>query len=31
LALYEKTGFKRREAFAGYSPDLLSVFMERSL
>ena len=31
LALYEKTGFKRRESFADYRPDPLSVFMERSL
>jgi putative acetyltransferase len=29
LALYEKTGFKRREPFADYRPDPLSVFMER--
>ena len=29
LALYEKTGFKRRGPFAGYRPDPLSVFMER--
>lgn len=29
LALYEKAGFKRREPFAGYRPDPLSVFMER--
>jgi putative acetyltransferase len=28
LALYEKTGFKRRGPFAGYRPDPLSV-MER--
>ena len=31
LALYEKTGFKRREPFADYRPDPLSVFMERPL
>jgi putative acetyltransferase len=31
LALYEKIGFKRREPFADYRPDPLSVFMERSL
>jgi len=31
LALYEKTGFKRREPFADYRPDPLSVFMERQL
>jgi putative acetyltransferase len=31
LALYEKTGFKRREPFADYSADPLSVFMERRL
>jgi putative acetyltransferase len=31
LALYEKTGFKRREPFADYRPDPLSVFMERRL
>jgi putative acetyltransferase len=29
LALYEKTGFKRRAPFADYGPDPLSVFMER--
>jgi putative acetyltransferase len=29
LALYEKTGFKRRGPFADYHPDPLSVFMER--
>jgi putative acetyltransferase len=29
LALYEKTGFKRRAPFADYRPDPLSVFMER--
>jgi putative acetyltransferase len=31
LTLYEKTGFKRREPFADYRPDPLSVFMERPL
>lgn len=31
LALYEKAGFKRREPFADYRPDPLSVFMERSI
>jgi putative acetyltransferase len=31
LALYEKTGFKRRGPFAYYRPDPLSVFMERPL
>jgi putative acetyltransferase len=31
LALYEKTGFKRRSPFADYRPDPLSVFMERRL
>ncbi|MBV9909636.1 MAG: GNAT family N-acetyltransferase, partial [Hyphomicrobiales bacterium] len=31
LALYEKAGFKRRPPFADYSPDPLSVFMERRL
>jgi putative acetyltransferase len=31
LALYEKAGFKRREPFADYRPDPLSVFMERQL
>ena len=31
LALYEKTGFKRRPPFADYRPDPLSVFMERRL
>jgi putative acetyltransferase len=31
LALYEKTGFKRREPFADYRADPLSVFMERRL
>jgi putative acetyltransferase len=29
LALYEKSGFQRRGPFADYSPDPLSVFMER--
>jgi putative acetyltransferase len=29
LALYEKTGFKRRAPFGDYRPDPLSVFMER--
>jgi putative acetyltransferase len=29
LALYEKSGFKRRAPFADYGPDPLSVFMER--
>jgi putative acetyltransferase len=29
LALYERTGFKRRPPFADYRPDPLSVFMER--
>ena len=29
LALYEKTGFKRRAPFGHYRPDPLSVFMER--
>jgi putative acetyltransferase len=27
LALYEETGFKRGDPFAGYRPDPLSVFM----
>jgi putative acetyltransferase len=31
LALYQKAGFKRREPFADYRPDPLSVFMERRL
>jgi putative acetyltransferase len=31
LALYEKAGFKRREPFADYRSDPLSVFMERQL
>lgn len=31
LALYEKTGFKRRGLFADYRPDPISVFMERRL
>jgi hypothetical protein len=31
LALYEKTGFKRRGPFADYRPDPLSVFMERDV
>jgi putative acetyltransferase len=31
LALYEQTGFERREPFAGYRADPLSVFMERRL
>jgi putative acetyltransferase len=31
LALYQKAGFQRREPFAGYRPDPLSVFMERPL
>jgi putative acetyltransferase len=31
LALYEKTGFKRRGPFGDYSLDPLSVFMERRL
>lgn len=31
LALYEKAGFQRRGPFAGYRPDPLSVFMEKSL
>jgi len=31
LALYEKTGFKRREPFGDYRPDPLSIFMERQL
>jgi hypothetical protein len=31
LAPYEKTGFQRREPFADYRPDPLSVFMERQL
>lgn len=31
LALYEKTGFKRRGPFADYGPDPVSVFMERRL
>jgi putative acetyltransferase len=29
LAFYEKAGFQRREPFADYRPDPLSVFMER--
>ena len=31
LSLYEQTGFKRREPFAAYRPDPLSVFMERDV
>ena len=31
LGLYESEGFARREPFADYKPDPLSVFMERSL
>jgi putative acetyltransferase len=31
LALYEQAGFRRREPFADYRPDPLSVFMERRL
>ena len=31
LALYERAGFQRREPFADYCPDPLSVFMERPL
>jgi putative acetyltransferase len=31
LALYESAGFERREPFADYRPDPLSVFMERRL
>jgi putative acetyltransferase len=31
VALYEQTGFRRREPFADYRPDPLSVFMERRL
>ncbi len=31
LALYERAGFQRREPFADYRPDPLSVFMERIL
>jgi putative acetyltransferase len=31
LALYERAGFQRREPFADYCPDRLSVFMERQL
>ena len=31
LALYEKTGFRRRGPFADYRPDALSVFMERPI
>jgi putative acetyltransferase len=31
LALYEKAGFQRREPFADYRPDPLSIFMERPL
>ena len=31
LALYEKTGFKRRSPFGDYRLDPLSVFMERRL
>ena len=31
LALYDKTGFKRRGPFGDYRPDPLSVFMERPL
>jgi putative acetyltransferase len=31
LALYERAGFTRREPFADYRPDPLSVFMERML
>lgn len=31
LALYERAGFQRREPFANYRPDPLSVFMEKLL
>ena len=31
LALYGRAGFERREPFAAYRPDPLSVFMERRL
>ena len=31
LALYDKAGFRRREPFADYRPDPLSVFMEKVL
>jgi putative acetyltransferase len=31
LGLYEKAGFQRREPFADYKPDPLSVFMEKRL
>ena len=31
LALYERSGFVRREPFADYLPDPLSVFMEKRL
>lgn len=31
LGLYEKLGYQYRQPFAGYQPDPLSVFMEKSL
>jgi putative acetyltransferase len=31
LGLYERAGFQRREPFADYQPDPLSVFMEKRL
>lgn len=31
LTLYERAGFRRREPFADYRPDPLSVFMEKLL
>jgi putative acetyltransferase len=31
LGLYERSGYVRREAFADYLPDPLSVFMEKTL
>jgi putative acetyltransferase len=31
LGLYERAGFQRREPFADYKPDPLSVFMEKEL
>jgi len=31
LGLYRSAGYVEREAFGGYDPDPLSVFMEKSL
>ncbi|SFD62280.1 GNAT family N-acetyltransferase [Massilia yuzhufengensis] len=31
IGLYERAGFERIEAFGGYQPDPLSLFMEKSL